>query len=283
MTHNDDKNKVQSKKSAANHYLLLLNKLEEFKEELTMKQRERILELVKQGIISTEEALILLENAAKKEGKEAIKKEQAYTQTEEQKNTSTVSSENPEETQFEESNNIPEFPKSEEDVQNGNFSKEEQKDREQLEKILERLSNEASSYSVKLDEKNLEIATIKSKLRLIQEKLMVLETKEDLEELNAEKLPEMKQMKNEVNELKAQLEDLEEDKAELENQLKTVKRKQWGTQKKQISEKFEIPEDWKETMDETLNQVTGRVVDTGNQFGKFMKNTFSTVMESMDW
>ena len=29
-----------------------------------MKQRERILELVKQGIISTEEALVLLENAA---------------------------------------------------------------------------------------------------------------------------------------------------------------------------------------------------------------------------
>ncbi|WP_407391171.1 SHOCT-like domain-containing protein, partial [Carnobacterium jeotgali] len=44
-----------------------------------MKQRERILELVKQGIISTEEALVLLENAAKKEGKEAIKKENAHT------------------------------------------------------------------------------------------------------------------------------------------------------------------------------------------------------------
>ncbi|WP_432803439.1 SHOCT-like domain-containing protein, partial [Carnobacterium inhibens] len=50
-----------------------------------MKQRERILELVKQGIISTEEALVLLENAAKKEGKEAIKKEQTHAQNEEHK------------------------------------------------------------------------------------------------------------------------------------------------------------------------------------------------------
>ena len=41
-----------------------------------MKERERILELVKEGIISTEEALLLLENMAKKEGKEAVKKDQ---------------------------------------------------------------------------------------------------------------------------------------------------------------------------------------------------------------
>lgn len=55
-----------------------------------MKQRERILELVKQGIISTEEALVLLENAAKKEGKEAIKKEQTHAQNEEHKPTPPI-------------------------------------------------------------------------------------------------------------------------------------------------------------------------------------------------
>ncbi len=36
-------------------------------------ERKRILELVKQGIISTEEALTLLENISKKEGKTAAK------------------------------------------------------------------------------------------------------------------------------------------------------------------------------------------------------------------
>lgn len=36
-------------------------------------ERKRILELVKQGIISTEEALTLLENISKKEGKSAAK------------------------------------------------------------------------------------------------------------------------------------------------------------------------------------------------------------------
>ncbi|MEK4946609.1 daptomycin-sensing surface protein LiaX [Carnobacterium sp. FSL W8-0810] len=248
-----------------------------------MKQRERILELVKQGIISTEEALVLLENAAKKEGKEAIKKEQTHAQNEEHKPTPPIPPKKPEEAHHEEPSHDPEFPNPEEEDQDEVLSKEEQKDREQLEKILESLSNEASTYSVKIDEKNLEIATIKSKLRLVQEKLMVLETKEDLDELDSEKMPEMNRMKNEIDELKAQLEDLEEDKTELEDHLKTIKRKQWGTQKKQISEKFEIPEDWKETANETLNQVTGKVVDTGNQFGKFMKETFSTVMENMDW
>ena len=151
-----------------------------------MKQRERILELVKQGIISTEEALVLLENAAKKEGKEAIKKENAHTHVEEPQPTPPKT---PEDSSFEDSTEDPAFSQSDEDGQDENFSNEEQKDREQLEKILESLANEASSYSVKLDEKNLEIAMIKSKLRLVQEKLMVLETKEDLEGLNPEKLP----------------------------------------------------------------------------------------------
>ena len=45
-----------------------------------MKERERILELVKEGVISTEEALVLLENSAHKEGKAAVKKEQANIQ-----------------------------------------------------------------------------------------------------------------------------------------------------------------------------------------------------------
>lgn len=281
MTHNNGNNKDSIQLTFNIIRQTLIRGIENFEEEMTMKQRERILELVKQGIISTEEALVLLENAAKKEGKEAIKKEQAHTQEADEKIATPLKPETP----FfnEETETDSEFLKSEESDQDEAFSAEEQRDRDQLEKILESLSNEASFYSVKLDEKNLEIATLKTKLKMVQEKLMVLETKEDLDELHPEKAPEMNQMKNEINELDIQLKDLEQEKAELENQLRTVKRKQWGTQKKQISEKFEIPEDWKETANETLNQVTGKVVDTGNQFGKFMKETFSTVMENMDW
>ena len=80
MTHNNGNNKDSIQLTFNIIRQILLEELENFKEEMTMKQRERILELVKQGIISTEEALVLLENAAKKEGKEAIKKEQAHTQ-----------------------------------------------------------------------------------------------------------------------------------------------------------------------------------------------------------
>ena len=39
-----------------------------------MNERERIIALVREGIISTEEAIELLENAAKKHGKDAMRK-----------------------------------------------------------------------------------------------------------------------------------------------------------------------------------------------------------------
>ena len=48
-----------------------------------MNERDRILALVREGIITTEEALVLLENLAKREGKDAVKlnQQQDFTDT----------------------------------------------------------------------------------------------------------------------------------------------------------------------------------------------------------
>ena len=138
-----------------------------------MKERERILELVKQGIISTEEALVLLESAAKKEGKEAVKKDQSNVQKPIPPTEPEAKIENPE----------PVLSDAAESVEEGRarLEKEQKEDHERLEAILEELANEASGYSVELDQTNQTIKELTDQIKLKKEEMMVIETKEELE------------------------------------------------------------------------------------------------------
>lgn len=239
-----------------------------------MKERERILELVKEGIISTEEALLLLENMAKKEGKEAVKKDQTSV------NEAEAATEQKSEPVIE-----PEGFDTEEAYENGKarLEAEKEKDRKQLEAILEELANKASAYSVQLDKLNSEINETKRKKDLLDEKLMVLQTMEDLDELAPEKESEMDSLEGDIDVLEAELDELYEEREELEERMKTVKKKQWKTQTKQVSEKFEIPDEWKDTAQKTFTDVNEKVTEAGTQFGKFIKGSLSQVMDNMEW
>lgn len=198
-----------------------------------MKERERILELVKNDIISTEEALMLLENMAKKEEKAAIKKDE------------TSAADSATETFTEPEPAIdPDAVDTEEAYKTGEerLEEEKEKDRERLETILEELANKASAYSVQLDKLNNSISEVKRRKAVLEEKLMVLQTMEDLEELAPEKESEMDAIEANIDELEAELDELTEERSELEERMKNVKKKQWKTQTKQVSEKFEIPD-----------------------------------------
>lgn len=246
-----------------------------------MKERERILELVKEGVISTEEALVLLENSAHKEGKAAVKKEQANIQKPILKKAPVA----PIPEIKEEKSAEPVLSDIEDVAEEGEarLEQEQNQDRERLEAILEELANEASGYSAKLDETNKVIDDLKEQINAKKEVQMVFETKEELDELSAEEEAEVNILENEIDALEDEVAILEDEKEELEEKLKTVKKQQWGTHKKNITEKFEIPDDWKETATETLNTVGDKVTEAGTQFGKFMKETFSSVIENVDW
>lgn len=237
-----------------------------------MKERERILELVKNGVISTEEALMLLENMAKKEGKEAVKKDQTSASESEKATEQTKSVE-------------PDSFDTEEAYEDGKqrMEEEKEKDRQRLEAILEELANKASAYSVQLDNLNSEIDKAKSNKDILEEKLMVMQTMEDLDELAPEKESEMTHLQLEIDTVESELGDLYEERAELEERMKSVKKKQWKTQTKQVSEKFEIPDEWKDTAQKTFSDVNEKVAEAGSQFSKFMKESFSQVMDSMEW
>lgn len=227
-----------------------------------MNERERILELVKKGVLSTDEALDLLEEMGKK-----IQSETTETQNEEtQHSVDNIM----DDTAFE---HTEESQEDEEDRQ--------AQDQKNLEDILDRLATESNQASVDLDEVMVEIDGLKATLAEVREALMELNTKEELDALTEAELEVRIALEEEIKELEWTLSELYDEKANLEGQLKNIRRSQWSQKKEEFQQKMDIPEDWKEQANETFSQVGEKVVDVTNQMGKFLKKTFKTVSQSV--
>lgn len=221
-----------------------------------MQERERILELVKKGILSTEEALDLLENLAKKESREAAQKE--YSKVEKE----TLETE----------------PAAEEEPVT-----EEDEERIDIDKVLEELANEASSYSVELDRLEKEMNDVESQLTEAEEELLEIGAMEDLDGMDAAKEARKETLKSQIKDLEARYEALKTEHDELMKKLHNVKMKQWSTQAKRFVKNVDIPSDWKENASETVGQVGEKVAQAGTEFAKVMKGTLDSVMENVDW
>ena len=229
-------------------------------EAISMNERERILELVKKGVLSTDEALDLLEEMGKK-----IQSETTETQNEEtQYSVDNIM----DDTAFEHTE------ESQEDVED-----RQAQDQKNLEDILDRLATESNQASVDLDEVMVEIDGLKATLAEVREALMELNTKEELDALT--ELEVRIALEEEIKELEWTLSELYDEKANLEGQLKNIRRSQWSQKKEEFQQKMDIPEDWKEQANETFSQVGEKVVDVTNQMGKFLKKTFKTVSQSV--
>lgn len=227
-----------------------------------MNERERILELVKKGVLSTDEALDLLEEMGKK-----IQSETTETQNEEtQHSVDNIM----DDTAFEHTE------ESQEDVED-----RQAQDQKNLEDILDRLATESNQASVDLDEVMVEIDGLKATLAEVREALMELNTKEELDALTEAELEVRIALEEEIKELEWTLSELYDEKANLEGQLKNIRRSQWSQKKEEFQQKMDIPEDWKEQANETFSQVGEKVVDVTNQMGKFLKKTFKTVSQSV--
>lgn len=224
-----------------------------------MNERERILELVKKGVLSTDEALDLLEQIGKKN--ETIEKTQI--------SVDEIDTDNIE--------------LDEEEL----FESKQTEDQKNLEEILDRLATESNQASAELDTVVVEIDGLNKALGEVREALMQINTKEELDSLTEEELDTRRALEEEIKDLELALVDLKEEKAQLEGQLRNIRRSKWSQKKEEINQKIEIPEDWKEQASETFNQVGGKVVDVTNQMGKFFKKTFEsvsqTVGENVEW
>ena len=251
-----------------------------------MQERDRILELVKKGILSTEEALVLLENIATEKDEKLVNKEAAEVK----KNVVSEQGETIESDKQEHSS-VDEMLEKEYLLGTEDFfeklQENERQDQERLEKILAEITEGINEVSANLDEIDVEIQGLDKDINEKNEAITVLDTMEDLDGLTEGKLLEREELEKEVSYLKETKEQLLSEKEELKEQLKEFKKEQKETVKEDWKAKFDLPDDWKEQANETFNQVGEKVGEAGTQFGSFIKKTIEAVTNSVndnvDW
>lgn len=290
-----------------------------------MGERERILELVREGILSVDEALDLLESVANKESKKTEERDFVSEDIFEKKAE-------PVETEVEAE---PEIEVEEEPIE----ATEEEKDIEsnKIEEELEELANELNRYSVKIDEINEEITAKKQEVSEIEqdladkkdvlteeyfEKKSELENKlinlrkeielislieeidstnelnslnadltkvmEDLRDLEAKSLTseEIQEADARIASLQTEIQDLTDAKNEWLKEMHSLKMKQWTTKAKQMSESIEIPEEWRDNANKTMERASDIFAETSRSLGDVFRQTVRTTKDTinnMDW
>ncbi|MFV0559333.1 MAG: daptomycin-sensing surface protein LiaX [Enterococcus sp.] len=240
-----------------------------------MKERERILDLVKKGVLSTEEALDLLESMATKRDEKQIAKEADQVTSQKEQKDSVDQLLNELET--------PNAEDAEEIKDEIDAKQKEKEDQENLEKILDELATEANNTSAELDEINMELKQEKAKLTEKQEALMQLNTKEELGMTSEEDFTYRKELEQQIKDQENAVDKLKEKQIHHEAKLRNIRKDQWSEKKETISNKFDLPDDWKDQATDTLNQVGEKMSEAGSQLGKFLKKTFQTVNDNMEW
>lgn len=283
-----------------------------------MGERERILELVREGVLSIDEALDLLESVAKRESNETEKTEfTAQRPVEEKVAPETVD----EPVEVEE----PEMDEMEAEAA--------EEERKQFENDLEALANEITKFSVEIDELNEELTELKGQLADAEEDLkertssydeefyeekkeleneivnlqkqidlisMIeeIDSKDEVNALNEELTAAMEALRDlenpvandaELKELEAEIADLRKvvkEQTELKNErlkeLHSLKMKQWTTKAKQVSENIDIPEEWREGANKTFTKASDIFEETSKTIGDVFRQTIRSTKEAFD-
>lgn len=246
------------------------------KEAISMKERERVLELVKKGILTSEEALILLENMATEKDEKQIEKAAEKVDTQ---NIGTTNKED----QVADLMDALEKGEAEGptvDSFEENTQDSAEKDRENLERILDELATKANRASAELDEVNAEIAGIKEEIKEVAEEIGTLDTKEELDALTEDEQVQRKDLHVLLAQLEEKLATQSTEKTALEEELKNIRKEQWNDTKEKVSSQFS--EEWKDQATDTFNQVGGKVAEVGGQVGEFLKKTFNSFSDTMN-
>lgn len=250
------------------------------KEAISMKERERVLELVKKGILTSEEALILLENMATEKDEKQIEKAAEKVDTQ---NIGTTNKED----QVADLMDALEKGESEGptvDSFEENKQDSAEKDRENLERILDELATKANRASAELDEVNAEIAGIKEEIKEVAEEIGTLDTKEELDALTEDEQVQRKDLHVLLAQLEEKLATQSTEKTALDEELKNIRKEQWKGQWNDTKEKVssQFSEEWKDQATDTFNQVGGKVAEVGGQVGEFLKKTFNSFSDTMN-
>lgn len=268
-----------------------------------MNERERILDLMKKGVISTEEGLDLLESIANKEDRkqndaefdssfeqadEEVKDEQARERTAEQKEAEEelaqlVAEINQYSVELDEIGEELEQKSSQLNDKKEELNHVQGRSRQALDyekqKIIERIKAIQTELQLikQLDDVDTtdEIVKLREEINALDKQLLTLDRKE----LDVD--PE------EETELQAEVENLERDvkrlsdkKIELSKQLNRSKMRQWTLKAKQATTQFELPENWKKDAEEELTKAGHKLEAAGKEWSKRLKKTLDEASES---
>lgn len=212
-----------------------------------MNERERILDLVKQGVITSEEALVLLENLAKApSGPSAVDQPDVQPQ--------------------------PETPTEE----------TQQSDNHETEEALAALNTKLAEIAGELDAATAQDKAIEAKINANNEQIIVLDTMEDLETLTEAKYQERGDLKQENLELKNQREALGEQISDLKQQIADLNRQKRNLNKQRFTDKV-LPDDWQDQAKDALSDLGKTMGSATSQFGTLMKKTMNSVLDNVDW
>lgn len=210
-----------------------------------MDNRERILELVSQGVLSVEEGLDLLESLSKQETQKTEEKE--FTSDESEAKESTVKTE-PKEKDTE----------TEEDTQD-------------VEDDLERLANQINQYSVGIDALNKDLAALKLKQATFEAELA-----------KEEDLKEQKYLENKIERLNEDIKEVIAEKDKRMKDMHSLKMKRWTSKAKQFSGTIDIPKEWREGASETIDKA-GEIIDSSSQtIGNLLQEIVKKMKDALD-
>src|SRR5699024_4836140 len=104
-------------------------------------------------------------------------------------------------------------------------------------------------------------------------------THEELDTLTPELEMEALRIDEELDGLKSQEEALREEKREMEEKMRTLKKEQLEKNIKTFSDKFGSKEEWQET----ASEFSGKINKIGSQIGSFLSSTINNVMDNVEW
>lgn len=259
-----------------------------------MNERERIIDLMKKGILSTEEGLDLLENTLNKEGKKVEAEE--FTEQEDQifeEEVEAESSAKQKEAEIELEALVKEI---------NEHSVELDKLNQQLTEVETKLSSKYAEQSALTKDTQSEIQerkrAVSEEITLVQKELELIKQLDEVDNTDeiialrkkidafSKELEQIEMTEQEfvedrrINELTEEIARLEEEKADLSarkdecvKQLNKSKVKQWTLKAKQATSSFEFPEDWRKEASEELTKAGKRIEEAGKEMSSLFKKS----------
>lgn len=251
-----------------------------------MNERERIIELVKKGVLSTEEGLDLIEGIAKKENKQMENKEFSSTESNVEEDIENLATDINNRSAKVDSLNS-EIADIEADIQ-------------QLESELEEATKRHEGYDIQQLEADVE--DLKEEKRLIREmdevdnfdelKVIDQEIDDKMKEIDSKEVElqesndEIEDLTMRITELSIELDELMDERDRLVEEMNGAQSDGFSKKLEDLKKQFHISEEWKTEASDTMNKAGEHVGHASKEINRVFKDLIDSsksVLDNFEW